>query len=241
MGVCMMRHVASLVLTGVLCPVIAINAAIIGVTGPNSSAGTAPAIIAAPTDILDDIVFNTGMEGFNEASGVVTTVAHSIDGGGTIPIGTLVNSHMIFLNSAGSASLSHTDVVWTFDGAILGVMSNGNGSFEAASTFELGNPLTNYTVTFAGSGPAAPFSNRGLESADSYVVALNQITVNMSVTEPGDWIRVVTAAPDSQIPEPGYAVPLLVALAGSAMWKRIRSQKRWRAPLRLGVGSREGR
>jgi hypothetical protein len=33
-----------------------------------------------------------------------------------------------------------------------------------------------------------------MEGGDNYVVAGNQIEVHMSVTEPGDWIRVITAA-----------------------------------------------
>lgn len=75
------------------------NAVIVSVSGPVSTAGsTAPAIIAAPSDALNDFVTNTGMQGFDEAQGVLTTVAFDIDGG-SIAVGTLVNSHMIFLNA----------------------------------------------------------------------------------------------------------------------------------------------
>lgn len=175
------------------------NAAITSVVGPNSTAGVAPAIIAAPANLLDDNVFNQGMQGFDEVQGVVTSVAHSIDGG-SIAAGTRVDSHMIFLNSRGGSRLEHHRVDWTFDGVILGVMSDSGGNLEAASTFELGNPATNYTTTFPGSGPAAPFGARGLEGGDSYSVAGNVLTMNMIVTEPGDWVRVVTASP---VPAPG--------------------------------------
>lgn len=194
------------------------SAAIIGVAGPNSSAGTAPVIVAAPAHALDDIVTNTGMEGFNEAQGVLTSVVHGLDGGGSIPVGTRVDSHMIFLNSQGSAFLSHGNVIWTFDGTILGVMSDVGGTLEAASTFELGAPGTNYTVTFGGSGPAAPFANRGMEGADSYtILGPNMLQVTMSVTEPGDWIRVVTATP---IPAPASLALFITAVAGLAMLAR---------------------
>jgi len=193
------------------------DAAITSVAGGPSSAGTLPAFIGAPAHALDDLVFNTGMEGFDEAQSVVTTAAHGIDGGGTIPVGSLVDSHMIFLNSQGTGGLTHNNVLWTFDGMIIGVMSDYNGNLESASTFELGNPATNYTVPFGVSGPAPPFPARGMEGADSYLVSGNTITVNMGVSEPGDWIRVVTAP----IPAPGA---LLLGSLGMGLvgWMRRR-------------------
>ena len=204
------------------------HALIIGVAGPASSAGTAPSIIAAPAHALDDVVTNTGMEGFNEAQNVTTTVAHGIDGGGSIAAGTTVSSHLIFLNSQGSASLSHFNVRWIFDGIILGVMSDSGGSLEAVSTFELGAPGTNYTVTFPGSGPAAPFPARGIENNvgpggpypnDGYTVSGNAISVGMSVTEPGDWIRVITAA---SVPEPS----LLLLLSSGLLLMGFRAARK---------------
>ncbi|MEM8886317.1 MAG: PEP-CTERM sorting domain-containing protein [Planctomycetota bacterium] len=134
---------------------------------------------------------------------------------------------MIFLNSGGNDLLRHSGVVWTFDGVILGVMSDSGGNLEAASTFELGAPGTNYTVIFGGSGPAAPFSARGMEgnngtglgNADGYqLLAPNQLRVGMHVTEPGDWIRVVTMDP---VPEPGTIV-LVAGGAACILWRRRR-------------------
>ena len=89
-----------------------------------------------------------------------------------------------------SGTLSRTQVVWTFNGPIIGVMSNSTGTHEAASTFEIGAPGANYTV--GPPGQAAPYPARGMEGGDSYTVAGNQITVSMIVTQPGDWIRVIT-------------------------------------------------
>jgi hypothetical protein len=192
------------------------NAALVSVTGPNSSAGAASAIIPPPTDVLDDIVTNTGMQGFNEVLNVTTTVAHQIDGG-SIAAKTRVDSHMIFLNSDGDTAIAHYNVVWKFATPIIGVMSDKGGTFEANSTFELGNPLTNYTVTTPTSGPAAPFNARGLEGVgdptmmDGYSIGginNDELTVGMLVTEPGDWIRVVTNA---------VPIPSSILLLGSAL------------------------
>ena len=131
------------------------HSALLSVSGPFSSAGTLPDIIDPPPHVLDDVVTNTGMQGFNE-NRITTTFDHVIDGSGALPAGTTVDSHMIFLNSAGNRRITHYNVEWTFAAPILGVMSDPGGTLEEASSFELGNPLTNYTTTFPGSGPAAP-------------------------------------------------------------------------------------
>ncbi|WP_422038293.1 hypothetical protein [Roseibium sp.] len=206
------------------------NAVITSVSGPNSSAGVAAAIIANPAHVLDDVTTNSGQQGFNEAQNVVLGSAISVDGG-SIAAGTTVNSHMIFLNSSGNALISHFSVDWTFSGTILGVMSDKGGTLEAATSSVLGALGTNYTVPFPGSGAAAPFNARGLEqndgqgdgSNDGYSINGNVLTLGMKVTEPGDWIRVVTA---TTVPIPA-ALPLLggaLAIGGFLGWRRKRSE-----------------
>jgi len=217
-------------LTGLAAP--AAQASIISVSGPDSTAGIAPSVIAAPSDLLDDAIAVDGMKGFDEAQGVVTTSDYQMDFGVTLAAGTRVDSHMIFLNSVGPASVMQYQALWTFDGLILGVMSDRFGLFEFSSTPELGAPGTNYSTTFPGSGPAAPFEYRGLErnlggngQGDGYAVNGNQILVDMFVTEPGDWIRVVTASPDvrNEVPAPAAGALLALGLLGFARVRRRRN------------------
>lgn len=179
-------------------------------TGAGSGGGTLPAIIAAPTDALDDLVTNTGQQGFDEAQDVTTAFAYTMDSG-VLAAGSFVDSHMIFLNSDGPVGLTHNSVRWVFAGTILGVMSDSTGNLEVASTGELGAAGTNYTV-----GPGAPpFPARGMEGADSYSVSgifSNVLTVNMFVSEPGDWIRVITTG--EPVPEPSSIVLMALGVVG---------------------------
>lgn len=181
-------------------------AELIAVAGPVSTLGASPLIIVAPPDVLDDCVAGSGQFGFDEAQGVKTPAAFSADNGVTIPKGTRVDSHMIFLNQAdqpGGGAVGHTGVKWTFKRPIIAVMSDVGALLEAASTFALGAPGTNYTVDHGDCTGGAPFPSRGLDTSqavgpcpagnDCYTVSGRTITVDMYVFQPGDWIRVVTA------------------------------------------------
>jgi hypothetical protein len=171
-------------------PVFTMLILLFGMTGLSTAAVTAGQdIIPAPDFIVDDPpgAVNDHQQAFDERQCVFLTSDLPVDGG-PIPAGTIVSSHMIFLNTKGTTSASDQNVSWNFDGSILGVMSATGGTLEAASSPFLGDPTTIYS---------AAFPNRGMESNDSYLVAGDTITVNMSVAEPGDWIRVVT---DAQVP-----------------------------------------
>lgn len=184
------------------------QAALIGVSGPSSSFGDSASIVLSSSivDANDDAAYNTAQQGFNEQQGVLLGSALSVDGG-TIAAGTRVDSHMIFLNSGpnnDNSLLEHFNVRWTFDGDILGVMSKSNGSLEVNSSTLLGATDVAY--------PNSSFSARGFEttnwtcdgstiSDDCYGIFGNELNLTMRVTEPGDWIRVVTRT--VEVPEPG--------------------------------------
>ena len=181
----------------------AAQADILSVTGPNSSAGQPPQIIPNPPDLTNQCVTNQGMQGFNEKQQVTTSTAYSVDKGGTIPGGTtFVNSHMIFMNQPSGivSPLTHSGVTWTFDFPIIGVMSDSGGTFEAASTPDFGAVGTNYSSFPTSCGTSkittgdqvAPYPARGIEGDDTYTVAGNTITLNLGISQPGDWVRVLT-------------------------------------------------
>lgn len=188
-----------------LCGTTPAAAAILDVAGPMSFVGASglpelpganAAIVMPPADVCDDAAHAPGMRGFDEAQCVVLPERLWVDGG-YIPEGTQVSSHMIFLNTGPGDERSpaaHFDVTWVFDGPILGVMSSGRGGQEIVSSPFLGAPGTLY--------PTEPQIGRGLEdnnggsgpwSHDGYtIVSPRMLRVGMSVTEPGDWIRVIT-------------------------------------------------
>lgn len=205
------------------------GAVLVSTNGSLSSEGTAAAIIAAPANANDDEAFNTGIQAFNEVVGFTLGANLMVDGG-IIAAGTRVDSHMIFLNSGPGNSTqliehgaggNQNAATFTFDGDILGVMSDFTGSLEVNSSAFLGNPATSY--------PIVPFDARGLEgdpldgltNNDFYSFGGSTITLGMRVTEPGDWIRVVTV---SQVPLPA-TLPLLggaLGLMGFLRWRRQR-------------------
>ena len=172
-------------------------------------------LLSAPSSVADDSpgATNTAMQGFDEAQGVLLGADLAVDGG-AILAGTTVDSHMIFLNTAGNKYAASKGFEWIFDGDILGVMSKFDGSLEANSNTLLGAAGTNY--------PRFGFRARGLENNDSYSFLGDTLTVSMIVSEPGDWIRVVTAS-TAPVPEPATMVIFgagLLGLVGFARRKK---------------------
>lgn len=179
-----------------------------------------PDVIAPPASVVNSNTAggatNDHQQGFDERSRVTLSDDLAVDGG-SIPAGTTVDSHMVFLNVPDGTPGATTDFnrTWTFDGPVLGVMSDSGGALEVASSPMLGAPATTY--------PMSPFANRGLDlpagslargaggtSDEGYTIDGDRITVGMTVSQPGDWIRVVTQSAH---------VPCTSATAGPvALW-----------------------
>jgi len=101
---------------------------------------------------------------------------------------------------------------WIFAGDIIGIMTASFGADVAASSPFLGATGTIY--------PGGGFTAYGLEGNDSFSIVGDTLTLTMYVSEPGDWIRVITA---SSVPEPSTVLLLgsgLVGLIGYRMKKK---------------------
>lgn len=167
-----------------------------------------PDIISA-VSVQEDSPTNNHQQAFNEKQSVFLTSAINVDGG-TIAAGQTVDSHLIFLNSQGGTRVDDRQT-WGFDGNILGVMSNSTGSLMNA-TNSLFAAFGDYFTT----GSSLPFTAAGLESNniasnDGYIINGLLLDLRMVVTEPGDWIRVITA---SAVPVPAALFLMGPALLG---------------------------
>lgn len=205
-----------LLLAGLLFSIQA-SAAIISVTGQGK-------IVTRNNIHEDKPTTNNKQKGFNEAQGVLLTRDITVDNhkspasSSIISKGTYVDSHLIFFNSDGDTRKEST-ATWAFSGAVLGVMANTSGSnlLDTNDLFANGNYFSNPSK-----GLIAPFPNLGLEGGDSYsFIGDTVLDLKLVVTEPGDWIRVITAANVSAVPVPASAFLFGPALLGFIARRRM--------------------
>jgi len=206
------------------------SALLVSVSTNTANTGDQAEILAPPpSQVMDATEYNTAQQGFDEQQYYLLTEDLQLDGAVTIAAGTTVHSHMIFLNRENDSSpnhIAHNNVEWTFSHEVLGVMSDTNGSLEGASSPFLGATGVRYPTAFTPGGAGVNgeiFDFRGMEGGGDGYSLINPyvLSVSMYVTQPGDWIRVITAVP---LPA---ALPLYgagVALLGFMGWRRRKSE-----------------
>jgi len=195
---------------------------------------------AALANFFDDTGANQVVHGWNERQNFRLDRDIFVDIGGNglynssadlggfkqfkIAQGTVVSSHL--LNYDPLLRNQVTNVTFTFDAPILGVIVSSDRFHDAAhsytdyfrSTDFLGNPDTIY--------PARHFDDRGLEWADEDVVMVsgNKIIVNLWASGPGDQIRVITGqqANLTVVPAPPAVLLALVGVATLGLGRLVR-------------------
>lgn len=162
---------------------------------------------STPANTVGNNNFNLpNLYGFDESQNTTLTAALVPDQGAALAAGTTVASHYIFFDPT-SGALTGTV---TFDANVLAVLSS-------TATLLATDYLANTGVTYL--NPTL----RGLEAVDSVGFSGNQITVNLTASSPGDYIRVLTAFSPGAVPEPGS-----LALAGLALTGLIAASRRRR-------------
>ncbi|MEL7082473.1 MAG: VPLPA-CTERM sorting domain-containing protein [Pseudomonadota bacterium] len=182
------------------------------------------AVIAAPGRVSNTTpADSTTIFAFNEAEGVIlandldavtgmSTVADPTPTSVTIGAGTAVDSHLVIFNSDAGRTQVNAMATFSFSQAILGLIIDGAGL--AATNGELGAEGTSYgALDGLELGPNA--------NSDEFEVVGNTLFLNLTVTQPGEWVRVITASP-AVVPVPAAGFVLLGGLGALTLVRRRR-------------------
>lgn len=191
------------------------NAGLVSVTGAGQILPDASALYPANAFDTTAAIVN----GWNEKQDETLTADLRVDALGTpgtynptnasnltIASGTVVDSHFFYFDPRTSKSVgtnAGNQVTFQFDQKILGLIytsvSNANSKLRDSDHLIL-----------MGTSPGH-FNARGFENADSVTVIDDYtISFNLTASDPGDQVRVVTEA----VPEPGTMAALALGAAG---------------------------
>ncbi len=170
-------------------------------------------VIAAPASVTDAAPVNSPLiQGFNEKSGVTLAAPLTMQNYNLSPTtalaGTTVDSHMFFMNRSGGA-LQTTAASFSFSTNVLGII-----------TSLAGLDATDSLLGAAGTTYEDGFTARGLEGADSVAFSGNTVSLTFAITQPGDWVRVITVADVAPVPLPAGASLMLAGIGAFAAMRR---------------------
>lgn len=172
-------------------------------------------VIATPSSVTNSLPANVPfIQGFNEKSNVVLgsdlTMQNYGNPNTVASAGTAVDSHMFFMNNPdSSSSTEETTARFSFSSMVLGIITSDSGLDN--SDMLLGAMGTTYQ---------SGFNNRGLEGGDSVSFSGNEVSLTFRLTQPGDWVRVITVADVAPVPLPAGAPLMLAGLGAFALMRR---------------------
>lgn len=164
-----------------------------------------PLTTSTPLNTVGQDNFNSpNLYAFDESQNTTLTANLTGDLGGPLLSGTVVASHYVFYDPVSGRVKGTID----FDSDILSVLYSTN-------TLQVTDYLANTGVNYL--NPTL----RGLEQGDFVTITgARQITVDLSASSPGDYIRVLTEfSPGGVVPEPASLALVGVALAGLGLAK----------------------
>lgn len=217
----MRKHTLLTLLAAVTLPA-TLSAALVSVTGSGVIMDPATQSTGATANFFNDVGSNNiRIRGWDEKQNYTLTQNLVVDilNPGTytssnytvnsfsLLAGTVVSSHLLFFDP----QATHTRTArFEFDSDIIGLIVE-SGNSNATDKFFQSDYLGNVNTVY----PASHYAARGIEFGPESItleVGLRHLAVTLEASNPGDQIRVITAA--SPVPEPGTMALLGFCLLG---------------------------
>jgi hypothetical protein len=146
---------------------------------------------------------------FDEKANAPLLINVTAEFGGALTAGTRYNSHYVFFDPGPSRRAIGSV---RFDDNIVAVFTSRTTDLATDPSF--GKPGVNYLSP----------TNRGLESGDTISVIGNQLNIDWTASNPGDYVRVLTLA--RAVPEPASWALMLTGfgIVGAAARRRANAR-----------------